>query len=86
MGLLSLLLSASGFAQSGPPPLPEDWFDFGPGFLTGWGVPPLAYSTNLIDAADSGGYGLILDTTNLTPAYLNYRVQGNINYTLAAQF
>jgi hypothetical protein len=75
-----LFLSVSGFAQESPPPTPTDWFDFAPGFDTGWGVAPLAYTSNLISAPMCGGYSLILDTTNLTPAYLNYQVQENIYY------
>jgi len=79
LGLTILFLSVSGFAQESPPALPGDVFSFQPGFDTLWGVAPLAY-TNVIDAVTDDGYGLILDTTNLIPAYLNYKVLGNIYY------
>ena len=76
--VLLLLLCASALAQT-LPPLPSDLFDFQAGFYSLWGVAPLAY-TNVIDSTSDGGYGLIVDTTNEIPAYLNYKVQGNINY------
>jgi len=76
-GLLILFHCFSGFAQS-PPAIPNEWFDFPPGFDTGWGTPPLAYTTNLIstpmDPPTWLGNVLILDATNLTPASLNYNV------------
>ena len=80
LGLVSLFLSVSGWSQIEPPPLPEDCYFFPPGFYDIYGVPPLAYTTNLLDESSDGGYGLILDTTNRTPAYLNYKVSGNISY------
>jgi len=76
-GLLILFLSVSGFAQS-PPAIPNEWFGFPPGFDTGWGTAPIAYTTNLLstpmDPPTWLGNVLILDTTNLTPAFLNYNV------------
>ena len=77
LGLFILILCVSGYGQS-PPAIPNEWFDFPPGFDTGWGTPPFAYSTNLIstpmDPPTWLGDVLILDTTNLTPAFLNYNV------------
>jgi hypothetical protein len=73
-----LLLSLRSFAQ---PALPNQWFDFPPGFNAGFDFAPLAYTTNLISTPmmvepqdDYPWNALILDTTNLTPAFLNYNV------------
>jgi hypothetical protein len=84
-----MLLSVTGFAQ---PAIPNQWFEFPTNFDTGWGGAPIAYSTNLIltpmDPDGLFGTILILDTTNLTPAFLNYnvldtspRTNRNINYS-----
>jgi hypothetical protein len=73
-----LLLSLPSFAQSA---IPNQWFDFPPGFDAGAEFAPRAYTTNLISTpmvvepgSDYPWSALILDTTNLTPAFLNYNV------------
>jgi len=74
------LFSLRVFAQS-PPAIPNGSFYFPPAFESGWGCAPIAYTTNLISEPvgldpQDGLYGsaLILDTTNLTPAFLNYNI------------
>ena len=74
------LFSLPVFAQS-PPAIPNGSFYFPPAFESGWGCAPIAYTTNLISEPvdldpQDGLYGsaLILDTTNLTPAFLNYNI------------
>jgi hypothetical protein len=79
LGLLSVLVCGSGFAQNGPPPFPTQCFGFPANFETGWTIePPLAYTTNLIsvplDVQGLWGDALFLDTTNLAPARLAYYV------------
>jgi hypothetical protein len=83
--ILLLLLTVSGFSQS-PPAMPNQWFPFPTNFDTGYGSPPISYTTNLISTpVDTGPfYGnlLILDTTNLTPAFLHYDIL-DTNYSVA---
>jgi len=81
-GLLIFFLCISGFAQ---PAIPNQWFDFPTNFDTAWGGAPIAYTTNLIltpiDSQELFGNILILDTTNISPAYLNYNVLDTIPRT-----
>jgi hypothetical protein len=88
LGLLILFLCVSSYAQ---PAIPSQWFYFPTNFDTAFRSPPIAYTTNLIltPIDPDGLYGtvLVLDTTNLTPAFLNYnvldtspRTNRNINY------
>jgi len=86
MAVFLLLFSISIFAQ---PAIPTEWFYFPTGFDTAFGGAPIAYTTNLIstpmdvDPQDNLlGNALILDTTNLTPAFLNYPVM-ETNYGTA---
>ena len=90
--VLLLLLSVSGFAQPPLPAFPSQTFGFPPNFVTGTGSSPINYTTDLIstpvDASPYFGNALILDTTNLAPASLNYNVldtspttNRNINYS-----
>ena len=67
-------------------------FYFPPGLYAGAGYPPIAYSTNLAPVSDDG-WGLFLDTRNLSPAFVNYNVQEtvpaahrNLNYSLGTIF
>lgn len=90
-----LLLSFRSFAQ---PSIPLEWYSFPPGppaFATDLGSLPVAYTTNLISAPVSLDVdwwcpnALILDTTNITPAYLEYYVIDanfvqNISYSAPA--
>ena len=67
------------------PTIPMEWFPFQPAsewwpaLCTSYGSVPFSFSTNLISipvGVDFGIYNeLILDSTNLTPAYLEYAVQ-----------
>jgi hypothetical protein len=75
-----LLFSLSIFAQ---PAIPLDWFYFPtPGLETIYGSFPVAYTTNLLSVPVGiwgGDNALILDTTNLDPAYLEYAVTDSNN-------
>jgi hypothetical protein len=79
--LLSLAATSpeSAFGQVTAPTIPIEWFGFWPPNLqTAYQSAPLFYTTNLISVpvAIFGGVenGLILDTTNLAPACLEYAV------------
>jgi len=79
IAILTLVASLSGSAQE-PPSIPSEFYLFPANFTTGYGSPPTGY-TNIASAPlsvdpQSGIYGnaLILDTTNLAPAFLNYPV------------
>ena len=83
-----IIFSLSCLAQ---PSIPMEWFDFPPGptnpppFATAYGSLPLAYTSNLISAPlplDPDWYwpnALILDTTNLAPAFIQYAVTDSNN-------
>ena len=88
LAILALSASLSGYAQPG---IPLQWFDFPPGptdppaFATAYGSLPLAYTSNLISAPvplEPDWYwpnALILDTTNLAPAFIQYTVTDSNN-------
>jgi hypothetical protein len=83
--LVLVALSASLSVHS-QPAIPIEWFDFPPGpsnppaFSTAYGSLPLVYTSNLISSTvslDQDWYcpsALILDSTNLSPAFLEYAV------------
>jgi hypothetical protein len=84
--LFSLCLN--GLAQ---PPIPSQFFYFPDNLETVFGSPPLAFTTNLVltpmDVSSYDGNALVLDTTNLCPAYLCYNIldthphtNRNLNY------
>jgi hypothetical protein len=87
MTMFVLLFSLSALSQ---PTLPMAWFYFPPpSFETTYESFPAAYTTNLVSVPVGLIYGmdsaLILDTTNQTPAYLEYAVMDtnwvdNISY------
>jgi hypothetical protein len=95
LGLLVLSLCRVGFAVN-PPPFPTEFFQFLPtNFITDYGSIPAAYTTNLVstnvDLDPFYGDVVILDTTNLTPAYLEYWVSdtnwiANIEYDVGDMF
>ncbi len=76
MAVFLLLFSINVFAQ---PAIPIEWFCFPQDMSTDYGSLPIACSTNLISEPvalfDGVDNALILDTTNLTPAFLEYAVQ-----------
>jgi hypothetical protein len=86
-----LFLSANTiFGQSGPPMPPDFWLDSYSFLKTNWasdlGYLPISY-TNLVSVSDWGGNALLLDRTNLVPAYLRYRIEetnGYLNFDLGA--
>jgi hypothetical protein len=76
--ILAVLLPAIAvLAQSGPPIPPTAFLDSYSFLDTNWfsdiGYPPIAF-TNLASVQDLGGNALLLDTTNLEPAFLRYRI------------
>ena len=88
-GVLLLLLCVRGFAVN-PPPFPTEFFQFFPtNFITDYGSLPVAFTTNLVstnvDVDPFYGDVVIVDTTNLSPSYLEYWVSdtnwiSNIEY------
>jgi hypothetical protein len=80
--MLSLAATSpeSARGQTSPPTIPMEWFGFQPpDFLTDFQSAPLFYTTNLLSVPVGILWGLdnalILDTTNLDPACLEYAVQ-----------
>ncbi|MGP8199849.1 MAG: hypothetical protein ACLQU4_10145, partial [Limisphaerales bacterium] len=72
------LLPVSAFCQSGPPPLPPDPFLGSYSFddtnwLSGSGYAPIAF-TNLVSVPEWSHKALLLDTTNVLPAFLAYNI------------
>ena len=76
MAVFLLLFSINVFSQ---PAIPMEWFCFPKDMSTAFGSLPIACSTNLISEPvalfDGVDNALVLDTTNLTPAFLEYAVQ-----------
>ncbi len=74
-----LLLVGAAFCQSGPPPPPPDpfldnYYFNNPAWLSEFGYAPIAFSTNLVSVQEWSRNALLLDTTNIVPAYLNYNI------------